>query len=360
MSVATKDPKISYLDVADLKLDPENPRLPEGLRRTPSAMLRYLYENGALDELAQSYLDNGFFEHEPIIVLKEGKNYLVVEGNRRLASLMVLHGVPEAEGLTFAGIEASKEDLKNLNEIPAFQIADRDEAHSFLGFRHIGGIKTWDADAKARYLQLEVERAAKGRSIDPFKDVGRRVGSNAQGVRNSFIAIKGLQIAREEYGVDISYVMQRRFGVWLRCMNSGAIREYIGLDSPKTYAEVIQQLKELKGPRIKEVVGDLTPPESKTKAVIADSRQVTAYGRVLSDKDARAALRKYGDLNVAIQLVNYSELGVRLSQIVDSCKIVYEQLPYVPRKEDLQEPAEQLVAVSGSIRDVVFSKVRAK
>ena len=43
-------------------LDAENPRLPERIRgQSQSEILRYLREQGVLEELARSYLDNGFF-----------------------------------------------------------------------------------------------------------------------------------------------------------------------------------------------------------------------------------------------------------------------------------------------------------
>ena len=49
--------------------------------------------NWVLDELAGSYLENGFWQHEALLVVKEelcGKERLVVvEGNRRLAALIV-------------------------------------------------------------------------------------------------------------------------------------------------------------------------------------------------------------------------------------------------------------------------------
>src|SRR5262249_7736539 len=77
-----------------LSLDPQNPRLPEDLQgAAESKILRHLAENDALEEIAQSYVDNGFFPHEPIIILdkpeRDGR-HLVLEGNRRLAALKIL------------------------------------------------------------------------------------------------------------------------------------------------------------------------------------------------------------------------------------------------------------------------------
>ena len=230
--------KIQYIKVKDLCLDPQNPRLPENLQGgNQTELLIYLFENGSLEELAQSYLDNGFFEHEPLIVLRHGKKNerTVLEGNRRLAALMILHGFAEAGDLSFAGIQPPKGKLKELFDIPCYEINNREEVHNFLGFRHIGGLKAWSPEAKARYLVNEVARSIKSGEKDPFRVVGRRVGSNAQGVRNPYIALRILQYGREEFGIDSTYIQQNRFGVWLRCMNSTDIREYIGFGSATTY-----------------------------------------------------------------------------------------------------------------------------
>ena len=86
----SREGNIQWIPFAKLLLDAENPRLPERIRRqSQSEILRYLREQGVLEELARSYLDNGFFQHEPLIVVRGGAdaNYTVVEGNRRLAAL---------------------------------------------------------------------------------------------------------------------------------------------------------------------------------------------------------------------------------------------------------------------------------
>jgi hypothetical protein len=42
--------------------------------------------------LAQSLLDNGYFGHEPLIVLEASSRYTVLAGNRRLATIQILMG----------------------------------------------------------------------------------------------------------------------------------------------------------------------------------------------------------------------------------------------------------------------------
>src|SRR6266576_2803203 len=89
--------------VSELMLDDQNPRLPEDLHgKKQRTLLEYLYETANLTELAQSFVDNDFFRHEPLIVLKPQRGHrLVVEGNRRLVALLILLEEPVAEGLSF-------------------------------------------------------------------------------------------------------------------------------------------------------------------------------------------------------------------------------------------------------------------
>lgn len=55
-----------HRQVQHLLLDEQNPRLPEDLQGKPQRkLLEYLYETGNLTELAQSFVDNAFFKHEP-------------------------------------------------------------------------------------------------------------------------------------------------------------------------------------------------------------------------------------------------------------------------------------------------------
>ncbi len=108
-------------DIDILDLDPQNPRLPEEIAgKPPSTLLRYFYDHMVLEELAQSFVDNGFFMHEPLIIMptpKKTSRYTVLEGNRRLAALMILHGRSDAEGLSF-DIEVPKGTLDRLECTP--------------------------------------------------------------------------------------------------------------------------------------------------------------------------------------------------------------------------------------------------
>jgi ParB-like nuclease domain len=337
-------------DVESLDLDPQNPRLPEELAGSPQRdLLRYLSENLVLDELAQSFVDNGFFMHEPLIIMPSKKGrYTVLEGNRRLAALMILHGRLEAEELSF-DIEIPKRALDRLKKIPCYEVKNRTEVYSFLGFRHIGGIKTWGAEAKARYIAREVDDTAKRGSRIPFKDVGKRVGSNTQGVRNSYIALTILRYARSEFSADVRTLQNERFGVWQRALNSPEIREYIGFGDARDYEEISKALRQLKDRNLKRVLSDLTPSGDSKKAVVEDSRDITDYGRILANAKASEILAKYKDFDVAKQVVDVEELPKRIERIKRECDILLQEVQNAEPSVELVDAAKILLGVVRSI-----------
>jgi hypothetical protein len=82
------------VELKDLLLDVRNPRLAEfGITASATQfdLVKALWEEMAVEEVAMSLAYSGYFEHEPLFVepTSVGK-YVVIEGNRRLAAAMLL------------------------------------------------------------------------------------------------------------------------------------------------------------------------------------------------------------------------------------------------------------------------------
>src|SRR5438445_13799209 len=86
------DTQIRYAALGDLYLDAKNPRL--GRQNTSKDLTQEqvldLMKDWALDELATSFLESGYWPQEALITLREGGRLVVVEGNRRLAALKLI------------------------------------------------------------------------------------------------------------------------------------------------------------------------------------------------------------------------------------------------------------------------------
>lgn len=347
------------LTIEELRLDPDNPRVPETIGRSQRDLLSYSYENGALAELAESFLDNGYFAPERLIVRQDADGYVVIEGNRRLATLMILHQMPAAEGMRLTDDPVTDEQLTRLRAIPCLVLDAHERVEPYLAYRHIGGLKTWSPEAKARFIKRLVGEVVAEGVTDVFRVVGRRVGSNALGVRTPFLALAVLESGRSDHSVDTRYVQYSRFGVWVRCMNSTDIRSFIGLGDPRTYDEVVSAVQAVDGSALVELIGDLTPSPGR-KAVLQDSRDVTDYGRVLVDERAHSALRKYDNLDVARQIVNQEALPERVGRISADLDLIMEEVYRLERSahsdvlgHELRRESERLFGVARSLRSAV-------
>lgn len=140
--------------VADLLLDPENPRL-VGMNLTSSdqtEILRILWREMAVDEVALSIAANGYFPHEHLFAEKQNGRFIVIEGNRRLAAVKLLlnKDLRRKTGAT---------DLPDIDEARAREISSlsvvectRRDLWQYTGFKHVNGPQTWESYSKAQYI----------------------------------------------------------------------------------------------------------------------------------------------------------------------------------------------------------------
>ncbi|MGH7720089.1 MAG: ParB N-terminal domain-containing protein [Gemmatimonadaceae bacterium] len=290
--------------VGELLIDPENPRLPPDLDTTDQdALLRHFDENYNLDELAASMVEEGFFSEEPLLIVPAGddEKWIVVEGNRRLATLKLLLE-PESRAMVdraghWEGLAAAAEERRDqLDPIPTFEYGSRDELLEYLGFRHVTGVVPWTAEAKARYI---VDLVRRGHT---FPDIARAIGSRQDAVKRQFAAWSALDQAGEA-GQPVDQA-KRFFGVFYRALQSPAIRRYLRLKEP---AEISEEETELITAGEEDRVAELSSwlfgrPGTDERAVITDSRQLTNLGRVLENEQAATMLRETRDFQLALDV----------------------------------------------------------
>jgi len=336
---------LGSIPLEDLKLDPLNPRLPDEIQGKPeSELLEYLFEHDALDELAASFVANNYFANEPVLVLPrdaDGRR-IVVEGNRRVSTLKILTKTRLADSLGLAfdlDSEPSEEQLKLLQSVPAHEVADRQELSAYLGYRHIGGVRPWSSEAKARWIHTQVLARVAAGDLDPFYEVGRIIGSNARGVRSKYVQLEVLRRARREAGVRTAFVENERFSVWGLVLGNPNLLSYIHFGKvPSDYAGVTDAIALVDYARVGRIVADLTPGKG-GPAVLRDSRDVGLYGEVLADVEADELLQHTLDLQLAYGYLQRGGLSQRLQQLVLDVKQLFSDVV------DLEVSADDLALV---------------
>jgi hypothetical protein len=145
----------------ELHLDSDNPRFASNLGDNPSEteVLDAIVTVYGLDDIISSIAFNGYFGSEPLIGVqkRDGSRIYIVEGNRRLASCLILTGDERAKNQLkrrepFEGMPGTK-----IKELPVAIFRNRELILPYLGVRHIAGSKPWDGYAKAAWIVKVLE-----------------------------------------------------------------------------------------------------------------------------------------------------------------------------------------------------------
>ncbi len=195
--------KIVDIPVHQLRLDPENPRLAWKTDSNDQAsLLRILWAEMAVDEVAWSIANNGFFRSEPLFVIvanpeerdPQKREYIAVEGNRRLAAVLLLCSEQSRSDVGATNLPVISETRrKSLDTLPAIIHPSRESLWTTIGFRHINGIKPWDSFSKAEYVAFVHE------NYDvPLDEIADRIGDRHDTVKRLYRGIKVLEQAENQ------------------------------------------------------------------------------------------------------------------------------------------------------------------
>ncbi|MCY4590767.1 MAG: ParB N-terminal domain-containing protein [Alphaproteobacteria bacterium] len=229
------------VEVDRLRLDRQNPRLVETNQdATDEAIIARLYVSSDLEELLQSISANGYMDIEPLVVLGDpgdrSRHLTVLEGNRRLAALRLLRDqelVARVEKATRMAIripEVANGKLSTLDHVSVYAVADRADARSFIGFKHINGPARWDAYAKARFA---AHWYSTGRNDDvDLQTIARAIGDKHDTIKRMVSAIYVLEQAKNENLFDIEDRFGRRlnFSHLYTALSRSQFMDYLGLE----------------------------------------------------------------------------------------------------------------------------------
>jgi len=237
------------LPIDKLHLDPNNPRFwSEQTKDLPlvpdtkvadevhqTRSLESISRHG-IDELKKSILRNGFLPLDRIVVRElDGcpGEYVVIEGNRRLAALKTLRKEIDEGLVSEEGIEPESDYLKDLfartNKIAVLvYLGDekRDIAWILQGIRHIGGIKEWEPAQQGKLVADQIDQD--GLSLT---QAGQMFGLSAQAVGRRYRTYKALEQMRNDpeysskaankyYSLFEEAIRQKTVKTWLGWNNS--------------------------------------------------------------------------------------------------------------------------------------------
>ena len=377
-----RKPQIN-LPIEKIHLDIENPRLAKQQSNTTEFdLIKTLYEEYDLEELAMSMAENGYFDEEPIIVVpkklpkglnfesdpdalteqlmklvKEDKiEFIAVEGNRRTATAKILtdHKLRERLKIRSDSFPKPKNDAvtEDLSTLPAIVYAERKQVAPYLGVRHITGLLKWDAYAKAAYIAQNIEEEVKsGNTIDEsIKTIQQQIADRSDVIRKQYLCYKVMRQAEDDLEFDTKRI-KNKFSLITVALNSPAIREYM---SCPTYREVDFSNNPIPTEKIKQLDHVLTwiYGDGKKEPILSDSRRITSeLAPVLRSKDATEHLIQYGNLEEAYER-SEGEKGYIVKKIISASSAIRYSLGYAYKYKGVTDIVEAVTECKKLINEL--------
>lgn len=157
------------LKIGSLFLDHKNTRIPTDRRSDKQrSLLHVLLEHEDVKSLAASIAKLGLFPNERLVVLPDGKRFIVLEGNRRLAAMKLLLNpelAPTNSLVKYFRKLSATTDLAALAKIDVAIVKSRVAAGPIIAALHIGDAKRrWSSLQQARYCQELIDEG-----LTPFE-----------------------------------------------------------------------------------------------------------------------------------------------------------------------------------------------
>ena len=316
---ATRYPEIGEtmnIDVSHLRLDRKNPRLVDSDgSMTEEQIIAGLYNTEALDELLYSMATNGYMNIEPLVVCLEESNeqFVVIEGNRRLAAIMLFRDKKLSEKVEAAGCpkinipNIDRKNLDSLSRVSVHHVKERADAREFIGFKHINGPAKWDSYAKAKFAAEWHENNKL--SLD---DIASKIGDRHDTVKRMVTAIYILKQADKGGIYSISDRMNEKFNFshFYTAISRTDYMNYLGIG--KSWAGLKPNLKLVPEDKL-ECLGFVlvwmfgSKEKGKKPLVRTQNPDIKRLGEVLENKNALRILRSEENLDEAHMATKSSE-----------------------------------------------------
>lgn len=364
-SASAQGVSIEWLSTDELLLDQDNPRLSEEAdldgygADLQQRILRGLWRDFAVDEVALSIAANGYFPHEPLFISREDAGLVVIEGNRRLAAVKLLReaSLRQAVGATDLP-RISAAERRRLDVLPAIVI-DRADVWQYLGFKHVNGPQAWQSYSKAQYIAW-----VHNRLNVPLEEIARRIGDKHATVTRLYTALMALEQAETAgtFYVSDRFKSHFSFSHLYTGLSYTGIQSFIGFDPAKR--PTATPIPRSKLAALGELSEWLYGSRSKAKEPLVQSQNpdLRILDEVIQSKDGVAALRQGLPLSIARDISKgderlFHEAIVGAKQALQEARA--RILTGYSGEPDLLETAEDIVELAESVYEEML-QMRAK
>lgn len=224
--------KEQKIEVNQLELDPKNIRL--GVTyNSQGEIINDLFINEAAMNILENIAEIGYFPDEPPVVVKEGRKFIVLEGNRRVASLKAMIDPNIAPPTYSARIEKLMKNRIAIKKVTVHIATSRDEAMEYLAAKHTKTTrKPWSALRRAYFYYAQKEQGQSVQKlIDRYKGVDIAGYIKMHEMHNVALALAGIS---DETRKKVANTGTFNISTLERFYNDKYVQEAVGIEFAKT------------------------------------------------------------------------------------------------------------------------------
>jgi ABC-type Mn2+/Zn2+ transport system ATPase subunit len=286
-----------FIDHEDYVEVPESQLTDDEVQRRTRRLILGPYEENVSD-LVASLKQNGWLDVEPIHVRKlADRKYLVVEGNRRVATLKHLHSRwQDATG------HLGKLESTIFQNVPCILYEERDDFHHLvvMGLHHISGKARWPAVNQARLMK---------RLRDEFHKVPDEICASLGVSKREFnLSLRTLALAdayrASDYGDQFTTDM---FNLFREVLKAPSLRNWLAWDNDAEQAKDSANLERLFSWLSREPEEELEDEDDRPnlatgrlgERVITTGGQIRELAKIIEDPTAVKRLEETRSLQAA-------------------------------------------------------------
>ncbi len=292
---------IEFKTLNELEFDSENPRLPSTINgNNEKDVISWMLSDASILELMGSIGEKGFFPGEPILAIPSKRKgvYTVIEGNRRFTAVKLLNSP------NLANTNAKQKQIAQIigsakffpTDLPVVIFPSREEIEDYLGFKHITGVKSWSALAKAKYLKRLSLQHSDVKAPDIYVQLARAIGSRSGYVRELLVGLALYDIIQKSNFFDIPDLNEESidFGVFYNAIKYTGIIDFLKIDPSDE-----NPTRKLKKEHLRELTQWISQKDEDGQTALGESRNLSRLSLIVAEPKALQAFRAGRDIESA-------------------------------------------------------------
>lgn len=278
--------------------------------------------NVLIIDLIESFKSNGYLKVDNILVRKHDKeNYIVIEGNRRIAALKVLMEMCK-KGYDIGKL--TKDIFEKGIEVVETDSTDPNDYLILMGLKHVSGNKKWE-----RYNQAKLLYELKDSLNCSDGDLAKKIGISKTEVEQNIRGYKAMEIFLNDIKDEtykIKFNPYDKIMIFIEMTNKPQIRKWVGwnekhlkFDNQKNMKRFFSWIKPAT------IYNDETEVYEPREPIIKSHKEVRNLEEIINDAESLKIMENIRDFDFALNQ-NYSYTKKQFSSTIRSVEQILKNI----------------------------------